>query len=143
MNLFLPKKNLQITLQSLDASFLILKMSGVVAFSCGLGETYVATNTSTINTYHCDACPKEIERKCKPVSTIHCNFEQFPKWTSVCKGCCGPYLPTPSPTITDKCQAGDIDQSFTTPAPLKLPWSCVSCEDGCKKKCEFWDAHVR
>ncbi|KAI3949668.1 hypothetical protein MKW92_048741 [Papaver armeniacum] len=119
------------------------EISEVAAISCGLGETYVVTNTTTSFTGHCKLCPTEIERKCKlqgrPVSTIECNWWDrtgAPR-VSVCEGCCGlPPLPTPSPPITRQCQAGDIDESF--PKPARQPWNCGVCQDGCKRKCEFW-----
>ncbi|KAI3864785.1 hypothetical protein MKX03_034997 [Papaver bracteatum] len=119
------------------------EISGVAAISCGVGEAYVVTNTTTAFTGQCKLCPTEIERKCKlqgrPVSTIECNWWDrtgSPR-VSVCEGCCGlPPLPTPSPPITGECQAGDIDESF--PKPARHPWDCGVCQDGCKRKCEFW-----
>ncbi|KAI3853977.1 hypothetical protein MKW92_003977 [Papaver armeniacum] len=109
------------------------EMSGVAAISCVLGETYVARNTTTGFTGQCKFCPTEIESQCmllgRPASTIECNW-----WdpagaarVSVCEEC----------SITRECQAGDIDESFPTPA--SPPWDCGRCQDGCERKCEFWD----
>ncbi|KAI3853980.1 hypothetical protein MKW92_003980 [Papaver armeniacum] len=98
----------------------------MVAISCGVGKTYVVTNTTTDYTGQCKYCPKEIETKCKlqgrPVSTIECNCMRG--------RCCGRMVLNPSPPITRECQAGDIDQSF--PATATPPYNCGRCQDGCK-----------
>lgn len=109
--------------------------------SCSLGEAYVVTNVTTSDS-NCNFCPKEIERKCKlqdrPVSTIECNWWDRPgvNRESVCEGCCGKFLPTPPPTITQECQAGDTDFSFPTPAIH--PWNCSRYQDGCKERYGWW-----
>ncbi|KAI3963564.1 hypothetical protein MKW92_012430 [Papaver armeniacum] len=122
-------------------SFVCSEMPSVVAISCGVGKTYVVTNTTTDYTGQCKYCPKEIETKCKlqgrPVSTIECNWwdSAGASRVSVCEGCCGRMVLNPSPPITRECQAGDIDQSF--PATATPPYNCGRCQDGCKSKCEF------
>ncbi|KAI3947256.1 hypothetical protein MKX01_019909 [Papaver californicum] len=59
------------------------EIQSVAGISCGVGKTYVVTNT-TDYTGQCKYCPKEIETKCKlqgrPASTIE--YQPFPATTT-------------------------------------------------------------
>ncbi|KAI3927017.1 hypothetical protein MKW92_052122 [Papaver armeniacum] len=129
---------------------LILQMpslaTAAVVFSCDPStEVFVGGNRTHSwldGGTSCKQCPADIQTRCnslgRTVSKFECNWwdnQATQQRTTVCVGCCGAAQPAPLPVITDSCQAGDADLSFTTPAVR--PWDCGKCRNGCSDKCDL------
>ncbi|XP_026440896.1 espin-like isoform X2 [Papaver somniferum] len=125
--------------------FATVGFSLMLPFSCDPSREFYVGGNKTGSYFDggvsCYNCPGEIQTLCnlkgRTVSKFECNWwdgDLVSHRTTVCVGCCGAPHPPPIPVITDKCQAGDADLSFTTPA--LRPWDCGKCQNGCKDECE-------